>query len=137
MTKWKSKTLQFPPKKACCLSTLSQPQLILSLYSANLPIPQGISSLEKVLLLENVPESHFLKMQTFTPGLYSTMKWNQMKKIGLCKGLLGLFSYLNMPPESISQNSRPLSPRSLLTGFSNVNHTDCGFVLGKITCLGR
>ena len=47
-------------------------------------------------------KSHFLKMQTFTPGSYSTMKWNQMKKIGLCKGRLGLFSYLHMPPEFFS-----------------------------------
>lgn len=35
--------------------------------------PQGIGFLEKSLCLENVPVT-FVKMQTFTPGLYSTMK---------------------------------------------------------------
>lgn len=28
---------------------------------------------------------------------------------------------------------RPLNPRSLFTAFQNVNHTEFGFVLGKIT----
>lgn len=76
MTKWKGKKKVSPQKRTCFFSTVSQLQLILSLYCANLCTPQGISSLEKVHLLENVPESHFLKMQTFTPASYSTMKWN-------------------------------------------------------------